>query len=99
METNNEPSMNDVGTRYEHLKDFLDSLYACIGRMEERGVKTNSDQGKMLKLQIAADVMKSTLDAQVGYNASNTEYQLYKMIDSIPAKAESIEGGRGTPLC
>lgn len=94
----NLPSLNDIGTRYDHLRDYAEALDACAKRLEDRGVKTPSDQGKLLKFQIASEVIKSTLDAQSGYNGSSTEYSLYKLLNGIPDKGDQVQGGRGTEL-
>ena len=92
-----EPSLEDVGTRYEHLRAHYESLTACVESLEARGVPISDP--RLYKLAFAAEVVELTIDAYAGYQNQNTEYSLYKLINSIPEKGDLVEGGRGTPLC
>jgi len=93
-----EPDLTDIGTRYEHLKDYADALEACVDIVESRGLTSQSDKQRYIELSIAAKVIKHTIDTFAGYGDVRTEYLLYKLLHSVPVKAEEIEGGRGTPL-
>jgi hypothetical protein len=93
-----EPSLEDVGTRFEHLQDHFDSLAAVIDVMKRRQYLSANDKQKIVHLQIAADVMRATIDSYAGWTDSRTEYALYRIINGVSVKPEEIQGGRGTPL-
>lgn len=104
METNTqepekkEPSLDDIGTRFEHLSDYADALEACADILEKKGLKNQNDQQRYIKFRVAYEVIRTTIDSFSGYSDSRVEYQLYKMLHSIPSEANKIEGGRGTEL-
>lgn len=92
-----EPTLNDIGTRYEHLKDHLDGLLTAVERLKTNSY-TQADKDRLIKLSVAAEVLQSTIDAFAGFNDPRAEYYLYRVCNDIPKKPEEIEGGRGTPL-
>ena len=92
-----EPQLTDIGTRYQHLQDHYEALEACIEVLKSRGMYSIDDKQRLIKLTVAAEVMRSTIDSYAGLNDSTGEYALYRTINSI-GKPETIEGGRGTPL-
>ena len=93
-----EPSLSDIGTRLEHLRDYRDSLEVCIDILKERGLNSPTDKQRLVKFSIAEKVLRVTIDAYMGYKDARTEYVLNKMVDEIPVDPTKIEGGRGTPL-
>lgn len=98
MDTKKLPSLQDVGIRYDHLKDYADSLQVCIDRLIERGIKTRKDALTLAKFSAAVEVINNTLDAQTGINNPSNEYLLYKLVDKLPTKGDELDGGRGEPL-
>ena len=95
------PSLNDVGTRHQHLQDHLEALECVRDRMMERGQGRLSylEKQKLLEIAIAANVLQKTIDAFLGIGTdTSTEYQLYKLLNSVPKKADDIPNERGTPL-
>ncbi len=92
-----EPELTDIGTRYEHLQEHLDALEACVEALKSRAHGPETRQ-RLMKLTIAAEVMRATIDSYAGVNANANEYALYRLLNSIPEHPENIEGGRGTPL-
>jgi hypothetical protein len=93
-----EPQLTDYGTRYEHLQDHYEALEACVEVLKSRGLYSIDDKQRLSKLTIAAEVMRNTIDSYAGMNSTESEYALYKVLNSIPEHPENIEGGRGTPL-
>lgn len=89
--------LSDVGTRYEHLQDHLDSLNACVDVLKDR-VHSATDKARLIKLAAAADVMRATIDAYADIGGTVNEYKLYRLLNTIPKDLAAIEGGRGTPL-
>lgn len=98
--TNNdkEPDLNDVGTRFEHLKDYAEALAACADIIEKRGIFSVADKERHVKFKIAAELAQHTIDNFAGYSDVRTEYRLYQLLNGIPQTGDAIEGGRGTPL-
>jgi len=91
--------MNDIGTRYQHLKDLSDSWEICIDIIKNRPEPMSKDnKERMAKMLIAFEVLNITIDSFANYKNPEEEYMLGRSIRMIP-KAEEIEGGRGTPLC
>ena len=92
-----EPTLNDVGTRYDHLKEHLDGLVTAIEALKLRA-RSRENNERLLKLTLAAEVLQGTLDAYSGLNDPRGEFYLYRLFNGIPKNPEEIEGGRGTPL-
>lgn len=88
-----EPTKDDIGTRYEHLLDYRDSLETCIDILKQRG-----NLAAVNKFQITLEVLGSTLDAFSGYRDTKTEYTLYKLLNSIPKSKEALKDIGGIPL-
>jgi hypothetical protein len=93
---NKEPELTDVGTRYEHLKDYAEALQACAEILENRGLNTPSDYQKFIKFKVSAELAQHTVDNFAGYKDTGVDLYINRLL-SVP-KAEEIEGGRGTPL-
>jgi hypothetical protein len=93
-----EPKLEDIGTREEHLRDYLESLDACFQIMRKRGVYSKDDKERLIKFYTAAEVLKATLDSMYGLTDRDLEYSVYRVVNSVPKDPASIEGGRGTPL-
>lgn len=93
-----EPTLNDIGTRFEHLQDHYEALIACIEIMEQRKYISKADTERITKMKMAAEVVRGVIDAYSGYSESNVQYKLYHLLSNIPVNPEHIEGGRGTPL-
>jgi hypothetical protein len=101
METQETPKpqlLSDVGTRGQHLLDHCESLEAVVEILKKRGAFSPADKERLIKLTVAAEVLKLTLDTYVGVNDKGNEFKLYQLLKDIPKDAASIEGGRGTPL-
>ena len=92
-----EPTLNDIGTRYEHLKDHLYGLTVSIDILKGR-YQTLATKERLNKLVFAAEVLQLTIDSFAGFNDQKVEYYLYKTLNSIPKNPEEIVGGRETPL-
>ena len=92
-----EASLQDIGTRYEHLNDHYEALEICVDVLSKR-LFTDKDKQKLHKLTIAAEVMRDTIDSYMGHNRETSEYTLYKVLNGIPKDPAQVEGGRGTPL-
>lgn len=97
VEPRQEPRAEDIGTRLDHLRDYMEALEICIETLKDRDSGSKDEKRKILELSVAAKVLRATIDAHTGYNETTTEYMLYRLLNNIP-KAEEIEGGRGTPL-
>jgi hypothetical protein len=93
-----EQTLEDIGTRYQHLLDHCEALEACVEVLRSRGVYTPADKERLVKISIAAEVARATVDTYTGIKAPTAEYALYRMLKNIPKNPESIVGGRGTPL-
>ena len=94
-----EPTLNDIGTRYEHLKEHYEALEAVANRLQARNALSVEDKQRLIKLTIAAEVTKQTLDAFLGLSGANLEYMMYRIVKSVPKNADDIPSERGTPLC
>lgn len=90
--------MDHVGSRYIHLKDYLDDLESMKVIMEKRGLHSVVAVNSYKKLEAAIELLTASLDSFTDIDNDKAEYQLYKQINSIPKDASFIEGGRGTPL-
>jgi|WetSurMetagenome_2_1015567.scaffolds.fasta_scaffold603063_3 hypothetical protein len=97
-EPTKEPELTDIGTRYEHMKDYADALEACAIILESRGSNSNEDRARLAKFKIAAELAQHTIDNFSGYKDARAEYGIHKLLQTIPSKADEVEGGRGTPL-
>ena len=93
-----EPQLTDVGTRYEHLKDYAEAMEACADILEGRGLKTRSDVERFLKFKVAAEMAQHTVDNFIGLRDAATTISLRNLLESVPDSSEGLEGGRGTPL-
>ena len=93
-----EPSLDDVGTRYQHLKDLQTVMEAVMDRVKERPVLTPEQAQKLMEFAVATQVIKSVIDSMSGINGYMEEYKLYQLLNKIPDNPEEIQGGRGTPL-
>jgi hypothetical protein len=90
---------DDIGTRIEHLAAHADALEACAELLKARSQYSPSDKERYLKVSIAAEVTRATVDSYTGVNDKNKlEYDTYRLLKDIPKDPCSIEGGRGTPL-
>ena len=90
-----EPTADDIGTRLEHLQDHREALEAIVDILKKQA---RPDPARLAKFIAALEVINVTVDAYSGYREAPTEYQLYRLINSVPKKGDEIEGGRGTPL-
>src|SRR5579864_1459608 len=90
------PSQNldDVGTRYQHLTDLMELWQTGLEVMNKYDF--DSDKENKVKLKNAIELLQKHIDNKSGYDFK--AWSLRDTIERIPAKAESIEGGRGTPL-
>jgi hypothetical protein len=91
-------SLNDIGTRYEHLMDLKGAIDSVIQILKDKKHLNPDDMQKLLEFQIMAQGIQLTIDSIARYTNYMEEYKLYKTIDSIPSDPAVIEGGRGTPL-
>jgi hypothetical protein len=93
-----EPKLDDIGTRYEHLMEYRDSLETCMQILNDRGLHSLTDKQRMIKFAIALEVINTTLDAFAGMFAGNAEYIMYRLLNSVPKNPGDIMPTRGTPL-
>ena len=95
--------MNDVGTRYEHLREFIsdleDALVTMSDRIEKAKYVPTDDTNKLRNLTITYQVISRYFNSLSGVNETEQEYKLSCLVDKIPDNPDEIEGGRGTPLC
>lgn len=87
--------LEDVGTRYDHLIDFIQLCEDGVEVLNGYRYNTPMDSAKKIKLQSAIEITRNILDSMSGYD--QYDYLTRKSVNSIP-KAEDIRGGRGTPL-
>ena len=92
-----ESTAEDVGTRYQHLLDYRDSLEMCIELLKERSANTLVKQQRIGKLMISLEIINATLDAYSGYKNNGTEFNLYKLINSVPNTKEDLKAIGGIP--
>jgi len=90
-------SLEDVGTRYEHLQDHYEGLVAAAESLKKRA-NTPEAKATLIKITQAAEVMKATIDSYAGLTDTTFEYKMYRLLKSIPKDPNAIEGGRGTAL-
>jgi uncharacterized protein YyaL (SSP411 family) len=99
MEPSKIETMDDIGTRLEHLTAHAEALEACAEILKARSQYSPSDKERYLKIAIAAEVTRATVDTVTGVNnKQELEFKLYKILKDIPKDPSQIEGGRGTPL-
>jgi hypothetical protein len=94
----NEPTLQDIGTRYQHLLEHYEALEAVVDILKSKDYLSQIEKVKLIKLSTAAEVTRATIDAYAGFNDSPGQYSLYHLIENLPLRGEVIEGGRGTPL-
>ena len=92
-EKKSEPTIYDVGTRYQHLVDYKDSLEVCRDIVRSRG-----DLKAAAKFATALEVVGVTVDSFSGYRATNAEYTLYKLLNSVPRSKDALRAIGGEPL-
>jgi hypothetical protein len=88
-----EPKMDDIGSRYQHLLDYRDSIELCMELVKQRGNPLS-----LAKFAVALEVLNTTIDAFSGYGDTKTEYSLYRLLNSIPSTKEGLTAIGGTPL-
>ena len=94
-----EPSLDDVGTRYDHLREHYEALMEVCGSLLRRPALSVEDKQRLVKLTMASEVVKGTLDAWMGLSTTNVDYMMYRMLKTVPKNADDIPSERGTPLC
>ena len=99
QEPQKEPTLNDVGTRYTHLSEHCDSLEFVRDRLLAKTNLTFVEKQWLVRLTIAAEVTRKTIDSFAGFNSSNLDYQLYRLLNTVPKNAKDLPSERGTPLC
>ena len=92
---NREPKMDDVGTRYEHLLEYKESLETCLEIIKRTG---RGGPKAIAKFMIAIEVLQATIDGFSGYNNTKTEYMMYKLLNSVPKSKDELKAIGGTPL-
>lgn len=92
---NREPKMDDVGTRYEHLLDYKESLETCLEIINRTG---RGSPKAVAKFVIALEVLSTTIDAFSGYKDTKTEYIMYKLLNSVPKTKDELRAIGGLPL-
>jgi hypothetical protein len=98
LSQDNPISLEDVGTRYDHLMDLKGAIELVIERIKEKNVISPVDTQKLFEFTVMARGIQTVLDSMSGLNGYIVEYQLYKMLNNIPTDPTKIEGERGTPL-
>jgi len=94
-----ERKMNDIGTRYQHLKELSEYWEICMEIIKKKGYFLSKDNKERLaKMLIAYEVLNITIDSLSDYNDIDVQYELGRSVRLI-GKAEDVKGGRGTPLC
>ena len=92
-----EPLPTDIGTRLDHLTQYRDSLETCIEIVKARPYHTDTQQ-KLIKFAVALEVLNVTIDSFSGYIDRSTEYNLYRLLNSVPKNAEQLLIIGGKPL-
>jgi hypothetical protein len=93
-----EPELTDIGTRYQHMKDYAEALAACADIIERRGLKSKEDAVKFAKFTVAAELAQHTVDNFAGYNKLEVEKYLLHTLSEVPKTGDLVVGGRGTEL-
>ena len=88
-----EPTMHDMGTRYQHLLDYKDSMEICLEITKKRG-----NGQAAAKFATALEVINTTLDAYSGYRETSTEFTLYRLLNSVPKSKDALREIGGIPL-
>lgn len=87
-------TLDDVGTRYQHLKDLADSWEATIAIITERKpVNTPEQRQKLAKICIAYEILNITIDSFAEYHDPDKQYTLYRTIESVPMLPVELTGG------
>lgn len=89
-------TLSDIGTRYEHFRDFADTLETGIDVLQKKAEAnknrlTIEDNEKLVKMLITYEIINRTIDVMSKVKDDITEYKLFRMVDSIPA-AKDLEG-------
>jgi hypothetical protein len=86
--------LTDVGTRYTHIRDLLDTLEISLEVLQEVSKTrrfTPEEHEKFVKMLITYEIINIILNSMSKVKDDMTEYKLFKMVDSIPA-AKDLEG-------
>ena len=86
--------LTDVGTRYTHIRDLLETLEISLGVLEEVSKTrrfTPEEHEKFVKMLVTYEIVNVILNNMSKVKDDMTEYKLFKMVDSIPA-AKELEG-------
>jgi len=75
--------LDDIGTRYVHLKDLADSWEATIEIITNRGVQNIPDgKQRLQKLCVAYEILNITIDSFAEYKDPDKQYELYRAVES-----------------
>jgi hypothetical protein len=89
-------SLQDVGTRYEHLYDLLE-LYECAYEiLMGKPVRSQEESAQVYELKYAIKLLRKVLESVA--DMDRKMFDLRRTILSLPKNPLMIEGGRGTPL-
>lgn len=88
-----EISMDDVGTRLDHITHLRDNWQGALDSLTKRhdSFKTVSERELIIKLQHAIELIEHHMTADF------TPWTYGREINGLPP-VKMIEGGRGTPL-
>lgn len=88
------PKLEDIGTRYEHLRHLSEIVEIGANRLNEKMQKqglTGPEREKFIKLMITFEIVNVTIDSLAKYQDDVQAYKLAKIVDQIPS-AKDIEG-------
>jgi hypothetical protein len=86
--------LTDVGTRYTHIRDLLDTLEISLEVLQEVSKTrrfTPEEHEKFVKMLITYEIINIILNSMSKVKDDMTEYKLFKMVDGIP-NAKDLEG-------
>lgn len=92
------PTLNDIGTRFDHLMELKDAFEICIEIIKKKQYIDNIDAQKLIEFSICAKGIQVTIDSLSGYHSNETDFVLYKLINSVPKDPSMVDGDSGTPL-
>jgi hypothetical protein len=88
------PTLDDVGSRYAHLRELSDIVEAGANHLNEKMQKsglTGEEREKFIKLMITFEVVNLTIDTLAKYKDDVQAYKMARLVDQLPA-AKDMEG-------
>jgi hypothetical protein len=88
-------SLNDIGTRYTHLRDLAgeleDGIEVYTRRIQGQGTFQNlADVKVLIKLSLTLEVVMQFIELDSLYKDNENQYKLSRLIDSVKLDPEVV---------